>query len=226
MKILRYKLHYFTKKIIFLFFLCIIGISVSAFYLYTWLFPSLDNQLFTAASEKCGIESICKVHLHDITAFKWDKVYFFPSERNYSNQDIKKITGISFDLQKYKAINDQEYKTLAMFVYHDKLVKYNFFDIPFETDDHRKDDKLKSQYFDILFLVDLDLDIFKSKYDFGKLIEFKKNFQIAYYEITPINDLLYINFYSQGDYYNGYSTQALALCSNLNQVHLYNPQKD
>lgn len=221
MEIFRYKLNFFIKKIIFfLFFLfpCIIGISVGLFYLYAWLFPPLDDRLFAAVNKKCATERPCAIHLHEITSFKWDRAYFFPSDHYYSNQDIKKITGISFDLQKHKTVNDQEYKTLAMFINHGKLVKYSFFDPYYEPD--YLDSPSKSQYFDMLFSVNLHSDLFQSEYYFRNSIKFKKSFEIDYYEITPTNDLLYIIFRSYGSYYPGYSYQALALCSNLNQVHL------
>lgn len=78
------------KKVLFLF-LGIVGIAVAIFYLYVWLFPSLDDQLFKATKEKCALQSFCKVHLHEITNFKWDKAYFFSSDNYYSNQDIKKL---------------------------------------------------------------------------------------------------------------------------------------
>lgn len=218
MEIFRYKLHFFIKKIIFFLFACIIGISVGAFYLYVWLFTPLDDQLFKAVNKKCGPHYSCKVHLHEITSFKWDKAYFFPYNYYYSNQDIQKITGISFGLQKHKTVNGQEYKTLAMFIDHGKLVKYSFFDPYYEPD--YPDSPSKSQYFDMLFSVNLHSDLFQSEYYFRNLIKFKKSFEIDYYEITPTNDLLYISFFSHGSYYSGYSYQALALCSNLNQVHL------
>lgn len=218
MRIFTYSSLKFTKKVIFLFFLCTVGIAIAIFYLYVWLFPSLDDQLFKATKEKCALQSFCKVHLHEITNFKWDKAYFFSSDNYYSNQDIKKITGVSFDLQKYKTVKNQEHKTLAIFIYHGKLVKYSFFEPYLEPD--YLDSPSKSQYFDMLFFIDLSSSIFQDKGHFGTVIKFKKNFQIAYYEITPINDLLYISFFSHGSYYKGYTTEALALCSNLNQVHL------
>ncbi|CAI3934711.1 hypothetical protein [Commensalibacter communis] len=210
----------FIKKVV-LFSLYMTGISIGAFYLYMCLFPSLDDQLFKAVGKKCEYYS-CKVHLHEITPFKWDKAYFFPATRSYSNQDIKKITGISFDLQKYKTVDDQEYKTLAMFIYHGKLVKYNFFEAPFFTEnDHLED--TKSQYFTILFSIDTSVYPFRNGDGFEELIEFKKNFEIAYYEITPINDLLYITFLNRKKYSNDTIREVLVIYSNLNQVHLHNP---
>jgi len=138
----------FIKKVV-LFSLCTTGISIGAFYLYICLFPSLDDQLFKAVKKNCE-HYFCKVHLHKITPFKWDKAYFFPATRSYSNQDIKKITGISFDLQKYKTVDDQEYKTLAMFIYHGKLIKYNFFAAPFLDDNYHLEDT-KNKYFIVIF---------------------------------------------------------------------------
>lgn len=223
MEIFRYKLNFFIKKIIFfLFFLfpCIIGISVGLFYLYAWLFTPLDDRLFAAVNKKCATEMSCGIHLHEITSFKWDKAYFFSTTHRYSNQDIKKITGISFDLQKHKTVNDQEYKTLAMFIDHGKLVKYSFFSAPFVTDDDHLEDT-KSQYFTILFSVDTSLYPFRNEDGFEKFIKFKKNFQIAYYEVTPTNDLLYVTFFNRRDYYNSSIRSALLIYSNLNQVHLH-----
>lgn len=223
MEIFRYKLNFFIKKIIFfLFFLfpCIIVISVYLFYLYAWLFPSLDDQLLKAVHKKCDKHYFCKVHLHEITSFKWDKVYFFPDTHSYSNQDIKKITGISFDLQKYKTVDDQEYKTLAMFIDHGKLVKYNFFAAPFLDDNYHLKDT-KSQYFIMLFYVDINSYPFRDGDAFEKLIKIKEKFKIAYYEITPINDLLYITFLNRKKYYNDSIKETWVIYSNLNQVYLH-----
>lgn len=122
-------------------------------------------------------------------------------------------------MQKYKTGNDQEYKTLALFIYHGKLVKYSFFDAPLLTDNDRLKDT-KNEYFIMLFSIDKNLFPFQYGDGFEELIEFKENFEIAYYEITPTNDLLYITFLNRQEYSNDYIKEVLVIYSNLNQVHL------
>ncbi|CAI3943046.1 unnamed protein product [Commensalibacter communis] len=74
-----------------------------------------------------------------------------------------------------------------------------------------------------MFSIKTNLYPFRDGDGFGNFIKFKENFEIAYYEITPINDLLYITFLNRKKYYSDSIKEVLVIYSNLNQVHLHNP---
>ncbi|EUK19451.1 hypothetical protein [Commensalibacter papalotli (ex Servin-Garciduenas et al. 2014)] len=116
--------------------------------LYTTIFPSLDEQLSKELKEKCAWQETCKVHLHEITPFRWDKAYFFSLSSEYTRQDIKRITGINFIFHRNK--------NLSLFLYQGKVVKYGFSDLP---DDDFVGRFSQSYYFNMLF--DTAVDYYK-----------------------------------------------------------------
>lgn len=177
--------------------------------LYATFSPSLEEQLYSAVRDKCSQQSSCQVHLHELTSFKWDKAYFFSGFSHYTNQDIKKITGIEGDFQRNE--------NLTIFLYHGKLVEYGFSDLPEEVGAVGRPSK--DHYFNMFFSVD-QLILREMKY-VGPFKDFKGHTQADYYEITPQNDLLYVWFITLGDYYYGYSTQSWASHTNATQAYLF-----
>lgn len=173
-----------------------IAIFVGVFIIYPWLFPSLEERLVTAINEKCAWQETCKVRLHEITPFKWDKAYFFRSGYVYNNQNALKFTGISGDLKR----DD----TLVVFTKKDRLVKYFFLDSLDSFgffDDSFKGEPPKDQYFDIAFYIDNDV-LNKIGYS-GDTKEFGGHTNIDYYELSLENDLLYIPSFHQSRPFHG-----------------------
>lgn len=184
-------------------------ILVSLFFVYRWLFPSLEDQFFTAVKEKCSREENCMIHLHEITSFKWDKAYFFPSGNSYSNQDIKNITGVTGNFQRNN--------TLVIFTYNNRLVKYDFLSMP-ESDDVNEL-PTKSTNFSIGF--NMEKKILQHEKYSGNLDSFEEYIRVRYYKITPDNDLFFAGYTSEK--YSLHDTQqALIIFSNINQICLDN----
>lgn len=63
--------------------------------LYTTIFPSLDEQLSKALKEKCAWQETCKVHLHEITPFRWDKAFFFHCLVSIQGKILKELQGLT-----------------------------------------------------------------------------------------------------------------------------------
>lgn len=78
------------------------AVLIGVFIVYPRLFPSLEYQLFSAVEKSCKNQRYCKVHLHEITPFRWDKAYFFSLSSDYTRRDIQRITGVNFIFHRNK----------------------------------------------------------------------------------------------------------------------------
>ncbi|WP_271824930.1 hypothetical protein [Commensalibacter communis] len=158
------------------------------FLIYIWSSKPFEDYLYNAIHPQCFQQPTCKISLHELTPFVWDQAYIFPRGDAYSNQAIQKVTGVSGDFQR---IN-----TLAIFMYHHRLVKFVFFDLV-EYDDNFRADPPNDHYFHVA------------------------SGRADYYEITSKNDFFYVSCHYQSRPFYGEWKECLMVPADKTQLRWF-----
>lgn len=189
-----------------------------------WFFmpTSLEGLLYSSIKSQCKNQERCKVRLHEITPFKWDKAYFFSHESAF-DIDIRKIIPERLNVE-------WGVDTLVVFTQKGKVVAKELFPVIYDS------------YYDIRFpplfqifprkSVDINFLLNKSQLKelnyLGNIDDFMDLIGIEYYEMTPQNDQLYAGcatLYLPAAAGSKVEEKQCRLgFTNLNQVVLFNPK--
>ncbi|WP_271829019.1 hypothetical protein [Commensalibacter communis] len=184
------------------------------FLIYSWSSETFEDHLYNTIRPECFQQPTCKISLHELTPFVWDQAYIFPRGDAYSNQAIQKVTGVSGDFQR---IN-----TLAIFMYHHRLVKFVFFDFV-EYDDNFRADPPNDHYFDVAFYV--DTGILRQMNNTGRIKNFGAFKRPDYLEMTSKNDFFYVSCHYQSRPFYGEWKECLMVPADKTQLRWFDRSK-